>query len=127
MPICHGIISNMPNISRIFVENFTDNINEKQQFKNHSDPKDIWVFNKTNETRNNSYQFGISRTSDFYNQSFGNGTDTEFAEPVGFIMANIRLLKAIVLGVVVVILLLSTCKFILKTFSRYSEDGDRKD
>ena len=48
-------------------------------------------------------------------------------EPLGFFMANIRLLKAVVLGVVVLILLLSTCKFVLKAFSKYNtDDSERK-
>ena len=59
---------------------------------------------------------------------YGNMTrDGPEEEPLGFFMANIRLLKAIVLGVVVLILLLSTCKFVLKAFSKYNnDDGERK-
>ena len=45
---------------------------------------------------------------------------------VGFIVSNIKLLKAVVLCVVVLILILTMGKFILRVFSSYVDD-DRKD
>ena len=86
---------------------------------------------------NNSYHFESTNLNDVTPQAFekdtviyGNitgGADQE-EESLGFFMANIRLLKAIVLGVVVLILILSACKFVLKIVSRYNtDDSERKD
>ena len=126
MPFCHGIISNMVNISRKLVDSLTKNINDRNYDKS---SEENWNLNKTDDYMNVSYEIAINDTGNvhMYNQTVVNGTVTETAEPVGFIMANIKLLKAVVLGVVVVILLLTTCKFILKTFSKYSDESDRKD
>ena len=126
MPFCHGIISNMVNISRKLVDSLTKNVNDRHYDKS---LEENWNLNKTDDYMNVSYEIAINDTGNvyMYNQTVVNGTVTETAEPVGFIMANIKLLKAVVLGVVVVILLLTTCKFILKTFSKYSDESDRKD
>lgn len=56
------------------------------------------------------------------NVTTGNGN----IDDVGFIVRNIKLLKAIVLCIVVMILILTMGKFVLKVFSSYIE-GDRKD
>ena len=47
-------------------------------------------------------------------------------EEDGFFVKNIKLIKAIVLCVVIMIMIISTCRFVFKSFSRYL-DGDRKD
>ncbi|KAL3831895.1 hypothetical protein ACJMK2_023589 [Sinanodonta woodiana] len=48
------------------------------------------------------------------------------AEIQGYLLKNLHLIKLTVLGVVVVVLLLSTCRFVFKLFSKYT-DSDRKD
>lgn len=44
----------------------------------------------------------------------------------GFFVKNIKLLKAVVLCVVILIIIISTCRFVFKTFSRYL-DWERKE
>lgn len=52
--------------------------------------------------------------------------ETVLAEEEGFFVKNIKLIKAIVLCVVIMIMIISTCRFVFKSFSRYL-DGERKD
>lgn len=48
------------------------------------------------------------------------------SEEDSFLMREFKVIKAVVLCIVVVILLVSACKFVFKMFSRYSE-GERRD
>ena len=81
-----------------------------------------WDYNSSDDPLNTTLDLW-NMTFDLSSPSPGNGT--EVAE-LGFFMKNIRLLKAIVLGFVVVLLMLSTCKFVIKAFSKFN-DADRKD
>ena len=104
--------------------------NARQQIKEYHILQPV---NNTGSTRNSSWVedtllntswIGDSLQSDSNNNSFWNITLTlEDEEELGFFMANIHLLKAIVLGVVVIILILSACRFVLQLFSRYHDDG----
>ena len=66
------------------------------------------LFNKTNLT--NDDVRGYSST--FYNIK---------EDELGFLVTNTRLLVAVTLGVVLVVLVLTTLKFAVKMFSRYYE------
>ena len=56
-----------------------------------------------------------------------NNNLTKVLTEEGFVVKNLHLLKAIVLCVVVVILIVSACKFVLKTFSKYVEAEQKED
>jgi hypothetical protein len=76
-------------------------------FKENASTSPSWNFTSTQDLEN------VTATTDPYSE-------------VGFIVSNIRLLKAVVLCVVVLILIFTMGKFILRVFSSYVED-DRKD
>jgi len=66
----------------------------------------------------------------FLNTTIGytNGTeniDDPFSD-IGFFVKHAQLIKAVVLSVVVMILVLSACRFVLKTFSGYIEHDHGK-
>ena len=91
-------------------------------------PHTIQIPYKDGAAGNNSYTSLIGPLNELAN-SIHNYTlkSMEDEETIGFFRANIRLLKAVVLGCVVIILILSTCKFVLKIFSRYTDDTYRRD
>lgn len=75
------------------------------------------------------YGSGLNVTS--YMTNFTANYDSSLESDVtagedGFFVKNIKLLKAIVLCVVILIIIISTCRFVFKTFSRYL-DWERKE
>ena len=59
-------------------------------------------------------------------------TDCNCTEPVieaktSWLLDELRLIKAVVLVIVVAMLLLSTCKILFQTFSKYDSGGDKKE
>lgn len=92
------------------------------KFLNHSvDSSNItYVINYTDVTDN------VTQNSSWWNStevSFNSTTGNE--EAIGFIVRNVKLLKALVLCVVVLILIITMAKFVFKAFS--SSVGSRKD
>ena len=55
------------------------------------------------------------------------GYDTDWRGEAGFQINELQLIKVVVLVVVLSILLLSTCKLVMKTFSRFAGGVGRKD
>lgn len=73
-----------------------------------------------------NWDFALRHFCQFYvHKQYTNISIKEDEEPVGFIKGNIQLQKVMVLVEFDVILILSTCKFILKTISRYSAESVR--
>lgn len=86
------------------------------------DPNITYVNNYTRALDDDTHISSLENTT-FVVNTTRNGS---VAENVSFIVENIRLLKAIVLCVVVVILILSMGKFVLKMVSSYI-DGENRD
>ena len=91
-----------------------------------------WIEN----TSNNSYSMGntsrwaentlqIDVTGNFTVLNVTLSLDVE--KTVGFLVANVQLLNAIVLAVAVTLMILFICTFVLKVFSRYHDDDASKE
>ena len=118
MPLCHRILSKAMNTSKALAEN-TQRSEELKVSE---------LLNNDGMARDYPFMLINQPSSSLINTSFFNGTfKFDGEETLGFFMVNIRLLKAIVLGIVVVILILSACKIVLKMFSRYADDSYRRD
>ena len=117
MYLCDKLLSSAANVSAAVDTNTSTEV-----------PHTIQIPYKDGSAGNNSYISLIGPLNELAN-SVHNYTlkSVEDEETVGFFRANIRLLKAVVLGCVVIILILSTCKFVLKIFSRYTDDTYRRD
>ncbi|KAH3706239.1 hypothetical protein DPMN_065624 [Dreissena polymorpha] len=59
------------------------------------------------------------------NATLTSSNDVNFSDKFGFILQHANLLKAVVLCVVIVVLMVTTCQFVFKLFSGYVDD-DRK-
>lgn len=84
-----------------------------------------YVINNGNDVIDSVFVTAPWNTTPFYD-STNVTSGSELFDDVGFIVKNIKLLKAVVLCVVVLILILTMGKFVLRVFSSYV-DGDRKD
>ena len=86
-----------------------------------------------NKNVNATHIFSLTNTSAGVMTGLVNTTNytrvnvTDIFDEPGFIVRNIHLLKAVVLCIVVIILIVTTCKFVLKTFSKYLEIDQKDD
>ncbi|KAK3603674.1 hypothetical protein CHS0354_017394 [Potamilus streckersoni] len=83
------------------------------------------LYKSTNQSFLFTKEAALLNLTEFDSYNVTNSEKVE-AEIQGILLKNVRMIKLAVLGVVVVILLLSTCRFVFKLFSKYT-DSDRKD
>ena len=76
-------------------------------------------FLNNNNVLPNNTNFTYSILSGDVNRNNNNKPNDVIDEDLGFLVANTRLLVAITLGVVLVILILTTLKFVTRLFSKH--------
>ena len=112
MPGCRRILSQLFNISL-----------KMQDIINHSVVERSLNLNKTYIVALNDTTLTHKMTADLNDLMLVCG-EVSGDKTQGFLVSNDRLLIAIILGVVLILLILSTLRFVLKVFSRYSDDHE---